>query len=97
MKLFAATLAAFTATLVAAPVGAGLRCGRDLVEEGDSVAQLMLTCGEPMLRQTIAVDNTSTTEGIVEQWTYHFGRGTFLTIVTIEAGKVAVIEEGARQ
>ncbi|NIN71421.1 MAG: DUF2845 domain-containing protein, partial [Gemmatimonadetes bacterium] len=43
------------------------------------------------------VGNTSTTEGIVEQWTYNFGRGTFLKIVTIEAGKVAVIEDGERQ
>jgi hypothetical protein len=97
MKLFAATLAIVTASLIAAPAGASFRCGRELIEEGDSVADLLLECGEPMLRQTIAVENTSTTEGIVEQWTYNFGRGTFLKIVTIEAGKVAVIEDGERQ
>ncbi len=97
MKLFAATLAILTVSLIAAPAGAGFRCGQKLIQEGDSVAHLLLECGEPMLRQTIAVDNTSTTEGIVEQWTYNFGLGTFLTIVTIEAGKVAVIEEGERQ
>jgi hypothetical protein len=97
MKLFAATLAILTASLIAGPALASFRCGHELIQEGDSVAHLLLTCGEPMLRQTIAVDNTSTTEGIVEQWTYNFGPGTFLTIVTIEAGKVAVIEEGERQ
>ncbi len=97
MKLFAATLAILTASLIAAPAGAGFRCGHKLIQEGDSVADMLLKCGEPVLRQTIAVENTSTTEGIVEQWTYNFGRGTFLKIVTIEAGKVAVIEDGERQ
>ena len=82
---------------LAAPAQAGLRCDRDLVQVGESVARLVLVCGEPMLRQTIAVENTSTTEGIVEQWTYNFGPGTLLQIVTIEAGKVSKIEDGERQ
>jgi hypothetical protein len=76
---------------------AGMRCGNDLVQEGESAAQLLLVCGEPMLRQTIAVENTSKTEGIVEQWTYNFGPGTLLQIVTLEGGKIAKIENGARQ
>ena len=97
MKLFAATLAILTVSLIAAPAEAGFRCGHELIEEGDSVADMLLECGEPMLRQTIAVENTSTTEGIVEQWTYDFGPGTFLAIVTLEAGKVASIEMGERQ
>jgi len=87
----------FVLVLLAAPVQAGMRCGRDLVQEGESVAQLLMVCGEPMLRQTIAVENTSETEGIVELWTYSFGPGTLLKLVTIEAGKVATIENGERQ
>jgi hypothetical protein len=91
--------AAFTALAIAAaaPAQAGLRCGRELVQEGESVAQLLLACGEPTLRQTIAVDNTSKTEGIVEQWIYDFGRGTLLQIVTLEGGKIASIEDGGRR
>jgi len=97
MKRYATTLTILTASLIASPAVAGFRCGHELIQEGDSAAHLLLECGQPMLRQTIAVENTSKTEGIVEQWTYNFGPGTFLTIVTIEAGKVSVIEEGERQ
>lgn len=96
MRVLASTLTLFSIAL-AGPAQAGLRCGHDLVQEGESAAELLLVCGEPMLRQMIAVGNTSQTEGIVEQWVYDFGRGTLLQIVTIEAGKIAKIENGARQ
>jgi len=97
MKTTATALLVLLACIATTPARAGLRCNHDLVSEGDPVGELLLVCGEPMLRQTIALDNTSKTEGIVEQWTYHFGPGTFLKIVTIEEGKVAKIENGARQ
>jgi hypothetical protein len=88
---------AFAAIAASGTARAGMRCGNDLVQEGESAAQLLLVCGEPMLRQTIALENTSKTEGIVEQWTYNFGPGTLLQIVTLEGGKIARIENGARQ
>jgi hypothetical protein len=97
MKPFAATLASLILILVAVPAGASFRCDYDLIQEGDSLAHVLSKCGEPMLRQMIAVENTSTTEGIVEQLTYNLGPGQFLRIVTIEAGKVVLIEEGERQ
>ena len=96
MRLLISALASLP-VLFAAPAHAGLRCGHELVQEGESAAQLLLACGDPMLRQTIAIANTSTTEGVVEQWTYNFGPGTLLQIVTIEAGKVSRIEDGERQ
>lgn len=83
---------------MAAPaVRAGLRCEKQLIDVGDSAAELLLACGEPLLRQVVAVENTSKTEGIVEQWTYSFGPGTLLQIVTIEAGRIVEIEDGPRQ
>jgi hypothetical protein len=97
MKRLALALAALLLALASPALATGLRCNHDLVEVGDSAAQLLLTCGEPMLRQTIAVENTSKTEGIVEQWTYSFGPGTFLQVVTIEGGKVSMVEDGDRQ
>ena len=97
MRLFAATLTVVTLSVMGAPASAGLRCGHELVQEGDSAAELLLKCGEPLIRSTIALENTSTTQGIVEQWTYSFGPGKFLRIVTIEAGRVASIENGDRQ
>lgn len=85
-------------TLAAAGAAqAGVRCGHELVSEGESSAALLLACGDPLLRQTIATENTSKTEGIVEQWVYDFGPGTLLQIVTIEGGKIARIEDGGRQ
>jgi hypothetical protein len=83
--------------LLAAPGRAGLRCDHDLVQVGESAAHLLLVCGEPLLRQTVALDDASTREDVVEQWTYDFGPGTLLQIVTIEAGKVAKIEDGERR
>jgi hypothetical protein len=97
MRILALGLLALAPALALPAHANGLRCDHDLVDVGDSAAQLLLTCGEPMMRQTIATDNTSKTEGIVEQWTYSFGPGQFLKIVTIENGKVAVIESGDRQ
>jgi hypothetical protein len=82
---------------LALPAQADIRCGHDLVQDGESVAQLLLVCGEPMLRQTIGVRETPAGEVLVEQWTYNFGPGTLLQIVTVEGGKVAKVEDGARQ
>jgi hypothetical protein len=97
MKALPLALALCIPALALSAQATALRCNHDLVEVGDSAAQLLLTCGEPLMRQTIATDNTSKTEGIVEQWTYSFGPGTFLQVVTIEGGKVALIEDGDRQ
>jgi len=88
---------AFSVIALALPAQADIRCGHDLVQDGESVAQLLLVCGEPMLRQTIGVRETPAGEVLVEQWTYSFGPGTLLQIVTIEGGKVAKVEDGARQ
>ena len=91
------TAIAFFVMALALPAQADIRCEHDLVQDGESVAQLLLVCGEPMLRQTIGVRETSAGEVLVEQWTYSFGPGTLLQIVTIEGGKVAKVEDGARQ
>jgi hypothetical protein len=96
MRLLVCAIASLP-LLFAASASAGLRCGHELVQEGESAAQLLLVCGEPMLRQTVAVDETSAGEAVVEQWTYNFGPGTLLQIVTIEAGRVAKVEDGERQ
>ena len=91
------TAIAFSVIALALPAQADIRCGHDLVQDGESVAQLLLVCGEPMLRQTIGVRETPAGEVLVEQWTYSFGLGMLLQIVTIEGGKVAKVEAGARQ
>ncbi len=89
--------ALWAAALAPPAARAGMRCEGALIEEGDSMARVLLECGEPLLRQTIALDNTSTTEGVVEQWTYDLGPGRFLQIVTFEGGQVLSIESGRRR
>lgn len=96
MRIAVSALALLTIA-AAGPAQAGMRCGHELVQEGESAAALLLACGDPLLRQTIALENTSKTEGIVEQWVYDFGPGTLLQIVTIEGGNIARIEDGDRQ
>ena len=96
MKITALVLSVIAVLAAAPSARAGLRCGTSLIQAGDSAAHLLLECGDPLLVQTIATENTSTTEGIVEQWTYDLGPGRFLRIVTIEGGKVSTIENGER-
>lgn len=97
MRLLISALA-FLPLLLAAPAQAGLRCGHELVQEGESAAALVLACGEPMLRQTITrARRRSATEQVEEQWTYDFGPGTLLQIVTLEGGKIESIEDGERR
>jgi hypothetical protein len=91
------TAIAFSVIALAVPAQADIRCGHDLVQDGESTAQLLLVCGEPMLRQTVGVRETPEGEVLVERWTYNFGPGTLLQIVTVEGGKVAKVEDGARQ
>lgn len=97
MKTTASILSALAVLAAAPSAQAGLRCGMSLIQEGDSAALVKLECGEPLLTQTIALDNTSKTQGVVEQWTYDLGPGRFLRIVTFEGGKVASIEKGERR
>lgn len=85
------------AALVSGSAQAGIRCDRDLVQEGDSVAQLLLSCGEPMLRRTVSQPGERSTAPVLEEWTYNFGPGTLLQIVTIEGGTIKSVENGERQ
>jgi len=86
-----------TLSLLATPAAADMRCEGGLVNVGDSKGYVYEICGEPSFRDTIALDETSTTEGVVEQWTYNLGPGRFLRIVTFEAGLVSTIDRGDRR
>lgn len=95
-SLFTLALTAF-AVAWTLPAAATMRCGQDLVDVGDTTAELLMACGEPLLRQAIGIHKTETSETIVEQWTYNFGSGTLLQIVSLEAGVITGFEDGARQ
>ena len=78
-----------------------MRCGSNLVVEGDKTVTLLTKCGQPLLVETIT-RTAQTEQGELtqvkagEQWTYDLGKGKFIQIVTIENGVVTEIEDGPR-
>lgn len=92
--------------LTAAPAQA-LRCGTDVVNEGDRTFKLLQTCGEPTLveqgRRRVPYriyDNVLGQYAMayddvpVEIWTYNFGPQRFIQYITIEDGRIKHIESG---
>lgn len=70
--------------LLASPAFADMRCGSQLISEGDSVVRLLEVCGEPAVRNT---GNTGFTE-----WVYNFGPAEFMTKVLIRNDQVVGFE-----
>lgn len=85
-----------------------MRCGNKLVRSGYSSAEVLLTCGEPILREvsslerdkteeTAATGSTSSSVQVrVEKWTYNQGAGKLLKILTFRDGELISIETGTR-
>ena len=82
-----------------------LRCGGELVSVGDVKFEVLSKCGEPASKEThertreveIFDPNNRLWRRVrstvtVDQWTYNFGPGGFLYLVTFENGKVMDIE-----
>jgi hypothetical protein len=87
--------------------GNTLRCGGDIVSEGDSALALRGRCGEPA--QVDRYENRTPIERYdrvlgryvleyasdpYEIWTYNFGPRRFITRVTVRKGIVKGIETG---
>jgi len=70
--------------LLAAPAVADLRCGSQLIVEGDSVLKLREACGEPVLRDAGQVSDA--------EWTYNFGPTEFMVKVLIRDDQVIGFE-----
>jgi hypothetical protein len=90
--------------LCALPVHA-LRCGNNIVSQGDSTMLLLRNCGEPTLKEQFVdrvpvraydqVRNESYTtydEQPYDVWTYNFGPRRFVQRITIKGGKIYRIE-----
>jgi hypothetical protein len=83
--------------LLATGEAAALRCGNELVSEGDIRPEVLAKCGEPADR-TVYYEKRrvgSVTKIVpVEVWTYNFGRQTFIHFLTFENGQLTGIETG---
>lgn len=88
-RRLAAAAAAPLLLALAAPVVGAMRCGSDLVAEGDSVLKLLDACGEPTFGDPALYLGTA-------EWTYNFGPNEFMMKVLIRDGQVERIEELGR-
>ncbi len=89
-------------------LGDTMRCGNKLVRSGNSTAEVLLTCGEPTLREVSSLERDKTEQASatgstsssvqvrVEKWTYNQGAGKLLKILTFRDGELISIETGAR-
>jgi len=78
-----------------------MRCKNALISEGDTTAEMLLKCGEPMLREDISRTEENQYGNVVEvkygeRWTYNFGKNEFMRFVMVRNGKIVDIENGPR-
>lgn len=105
-RLALVLLAAATLPLPAA--ADSIRCEKGIVSAGDSKLDLLGKCGAPALREEVEVERTRaryvpggpvaagrSAYSTLERWTYNFGPRAFVQVVTIEGGRVKLIERGS--
>lgn len=82
-----------TAVLLAAPAF-GLRCGSDLVDEGDFKIEVLKACGEPLSREVIGTRETPYGGGelelLLEEWIVDNGNNYYRLL--FEGNRLILIE-----
>ncbi len=96
MRLIVLVSVAFFSLTTSADAS-GMRCKGKLVSEGDSTTEVLLKCGEPLTRETLSVGETDSAHELVERWVYSKGAGSFLRLLTFQAGKLISVESADRQ
>ena len=75
------------------------RCGRKLVRNGDSKAELLRLCGEPRFKdrgvETVKIDG-SRKDARVERWYYRKSSRSLGRVILIYRGRIAGIEVEGR-
>ena len=89
------------AILFHAPVSAdSMRCGSNVICTGDSKFDVIKTCGEPLLIESVGVQTVkqgaSWTSINIEQWTYDMGDCQFPKILVFYGPTLAGIENGKK-
>jgi len=99
------SLSLFAFLVLCALPAHALRCGNNIVGEGDSTMLLLRNCGEPTLKEHFVnrtpVETydrargkyfTAYDEQPYDVWTYNFGPRRFVQRITIKGGKIHSIE-----
>lgn len=100
------TLIVLTVLALNAPAWA-MRCGNNLVVEGDTKYQVYQRCGNPDFQETRIIYRSVRIRGSglnqpgmdvyetipvqIEEWTYNFGPERFIELLTFENGRVTNI------
>lgn len=102
MRYFGVITAFFTVIFLAAGsvTVSAMRCGNRIVGEGDTKAEVLVKCGQPLLREYIGEDVEieygygTYSKRIVEEWTYNFGPSKFMQILHFRGNKLIEIRNG---
>jgi hypothetical protein len=76
-----------------------LRCGNNLVVEGDYMIEVLRKCGEPYFKQTrveirgVRLNNPGIEQYVyypvnIEEWTYNFGPTRFMEVLKFEDNRL---------
>jgi hypothetical protein len=95
---------AMVALLVLAAPALGLRCGNNLVHEGDHVIEVLNKCGEPVWRERWEdevidrrfFDTLERQTVVMEEWLYDFGPTRLLHILRFRNSRLESIATGDR-
>jgi len=84
--------------------GDSMSCGNRIVGTGDTKAEVLIKCGEPVLLKEKVGEKSvyvklsdswwKSSTVTVERWTYNPGYGKFLRILTFEGDILVKIEKG---
>jgi len=101
LPLVSGALLALLLSLPASASAGAMRCKNVLITEGDSTAEMLLKCGEPMLREELTRNEENQFGNLMqvkygERWTYNFGKNEFMRFVTVRNGVITDIENGPR-
>lgn len=90
--------------LVSVPSSAAsLRCGNQLVSDGDSKLEVEMKCGPPAAKDSRTESQSVFERGAVrtivktiDEWTYNFGSTQLMQVVVFENGKVTDVKSAGR-
>ena len=71
-------------------LGDSMRCGRQLVTDGDTVARLLERCGPPASKQRARATQGNHRGRSVERWVYPRGRRQTLAVTVLDGRIVAI-------
>lgn len=73
-----------------------MRCGNKIVNTGDTISEVVLTCGQPIDIQSVGLKEERGGFVKIERYTYVFGKGKLAKILEFHGGKLVEISNGPR-